>query len=118
MEDLIKKVFTDPAFMIVGAIIVVLVTLAIFKKLFKFVIILLLILILYAGYLYYTGEEAPESLKEAIEDQFCHHDPKNGHRRSDWWVHPGLRKLQRLPSKHLCLRKVIQRIKHEYTSTS
>ena len=68
MEDLIKKVFTDPAFMTVGAIIVVLVTLAIFKKLFKFVIILLLILILYAGYLYYTGEEAPESLKEAIED--------------------------------------------------
>ena len=68
MEDLIKKVFTDPAFMTVGTIIVVLVTLAIFKKLFKFVIILLLILVLYAGYLYYTGEEAPESLKEAIED--------------------------------------------------
>ena len=68
MEDLIKKVFTDPAFMTVGAIIVVLVTLAIFKKLFKFVIILLLILVIYAGYLYYTGEEAPESLKEAIED--------------------------------------------------
>ena len=68
MEDLIKKVFSDPAFMTVGAIIVVLVTLAIFKKLFKFVIILLLILVIYAGYLYYTGEEAPESLKEAIED--------------------------------------------------
>ena len=34
MEDLIKKVFTDPAFMTVGAIIIVLVTLAIFKKLF------------------------------------------------------------------------------------
>ena len=68
MEDLIKKVFSDPAFMTVGAIIVVLVTLAIFKKLFKFVVILLLILVIYAGYLYYTGEEAPESLKEAIED--------------------------------------------------
>ena len=68
MEELIKKVFADPAFMTVGAIIIVLVTLAIFKKLFKFVIILLLILVLYAGYLYYIGEEAPESLKEAIED--------------------------------------------------
>lgn len=68
MEELIKKVFTDPAFMTVGAIIVVLVTLSIFKKLFKFVMILLLILVIYAGYLYYTGEEAPESLKEAIED--------------------------------------------------
>jgi len=68
MEDLIKKLFTDPAFMTVGIIIVILVTLAIFKKLFKFVIILLLILVLYAGYLYYIGEEAPESLKEAIED--------------------------------------------------
>ena len=68
MEDLIKKVFTDPAFMTVGAIIVVLVALAIFKKLFKFVMILLLILVLYAGYLYYTGEKVPESLKEAIED--------------------------------------------------
>ena len=68
MEDLIKKIFTDPAFMTVGVIIVVLVTLAIFKKLFKFVVILLLILVIYAGYLYYTGEEAPGSLKEAIED--------------------------------------------------
>tara|TARA_B100000315_G_scaffold27064_1_gene23252 strand:+ start:819 stop:1112 length:294 start_codon:yes stop_codon:yes gene_type:complete len=68
MEELIKKVFTDPAFMTVGAIIVVLVTLAIFKKLFKFVMILLLILVIYAGYLYYTGEKVPESLKEAIED--------------------------------------------------
>ena len=68
MEDLIKKVLTDPAFMTVGAIIIVLVTLAIFKKLFKFVIILLLILVLYAGYLYYIGEEAPESLKKAIEE--------------------------------------------------
>ena len=68
MEDLIKKLFTDPAFMTVGIIIVILVTLAIFKKLFKFVIILLLILVLYAGYLYYIGEEAPESLKKAIEE--------------------------------------------------
>ena len=68
MEDLIKKVFTDPAFMTVGVIIAVLVTLAIFKKLFKFVVFLLLILVIYTGYLYYTGEEAPESLKEAIED--------------------------------------------------
>jgi len=68
MEDLIKKLFTDPAFMTVGIIIVILVTLAIFKKLFKFVIILLLILVLYASYLYYIGEEAPESLKKAIEE--------------------------------------------------
>jgi Ca2+/Na+ antiporter len=68
MEDLIRKVFTDPAFMTVGAIIVVLVTLAIFKKLFKFVMILLLSLVVYGVYLYYTGEEAPESLKEAIEE--------------------------------------------------
>ena len=68
MEDLIRKVFTDPAFMTVGAIIVVLVALAIFKKLFKFVMILLLSLVVYGVYLYYTGEEAHESLKEAIEE--------------------------------------------------
>ena len=68
MEDLIKKVFSDPAFMTVGAIIVVLATLAIFNKLFKFVMILLLILVLYAGYLYYTGEEPPEIVKETIKE--------------------------------------------------
>jgi|TARA_Y100000294_G_C8263226_1_gene219668 Ca2+/Na+ antiporter len=67
MEDIIERVFTDPTFITVGIILVVLITLAIFKKLFKFVIIIVLILIMYAGYLYYTGEEAPESLKEAIE---------------------------------------------------
>ena len=68
MEDIIERVFTDPTFITVGIILVVLITLAIFKKLFKVVVILLLVLLTYAGYLYYTGEEPPEIVKEAIEE--------------------------------------------------
>ena len=38
------------------------------KKLFKFAVILLTICVLYVGYLYYTGEEIPETSDDLIED--------------------------------------------------
>ena len=39
-----------------------------FKKLFKFAVILIAICVLYVGYLYYTGEEIPETSDDLIED--------------------------------------------------
>ena len=38
------------------------------KKLFKFAVILIAICVLYVGYLYYTGEEIPETSDDLIED--------------------------------------------------
>ena len=38
------------------------------KKLFKFAVILIAICVLYIGYLYYTGEEIPETVDDLIEN--------------------------------------------------
>lgn len=68
MEALIETVFTDPIFVIVGIVLVVLIALAIFKKLFKMVFILVAIFFLYVGYLVYTGDEPIKAFNEIIED--------------------------------------------------
>ena len=49
MQELIERVFTDPTFMWVGLVVAVMLTLAIFKKLFKVVIIIVLVFIRRAG---------------------------------------------------------------------
>ena len=70
MEQIIERLFTDPFFLKVGLIIVVLITLSIFKKLFKVVLILVLVLVSYGLYVYSTGAEPVklEDVKEKIEE--------------------------------------------------
>lgn len=67
VEDLIEKVLTDPTFLVVGLVLAVFITLAILKKLFKVVFLLLAALIGFAGYLLYTGQEPVEAVEEFIE---------------------------------------------------
>ena len=57
MHELIDKVLSDPTFVWVGVILAVMLTLAIFKKLYKLVMIIAAAFMIYVGYLYYTGEE-------------------------------------------------------------
>ena len=57
MQELIERVFTDPTFVWVGFIMVVMLTLGIFKKLYKLVMIIVAVFIIYVGYFYYTGEK-------------------------------------------------------------
>ena len=70
MEQIIERLFTDPFFLKVGLVIVVLITLSIFKKLFKGVLILVLVLVSYGLYVYSTGAEPVklEDVKEKIEE--------------------------------------------------
>ena len=75
MQELIERVFTDPTFVWVGFILVVMLTLGIFKKLYKLVMIIVAVFIIYVGYFYYTGEKPIEAVddlikkgKDAIED--------------------------------------------------
>ena len=68
MQDLIEKVFTDPTFVWVGLILVVLISLAVFKKLFKLVMILVAVFVLYMGYLYYANEDIdPKKMRKKLE---------------------------------------------------
>ena len=75
MHELIDKVLSDPTFVWVGVILAVMLTLAIFKKLYKLVMIIVAVFIIYVGYFYYTGEKPIEAVddlikkgKDAIED--------------------------------------------------
>jgi xanthine/uracil permease len=66
-ESLINNVLTDPTFVMVGLVLVVLITLAIFKKLFKVVFLLIAALVGYAGYLIYTGADPTEAVEGALK---------------------------------------------------
>ena len=68
MQDLIEKVFTDPTFVWVGLILAVLITLAVFKKLFKLVMILVAVFVLYMGYLYFANaDNDPKKMRKKLE---------------------------------------------------
>ncbi len=69
MQELIERVFTDPTFMWVGLVVAVMLTLAIFKKLFKVVIIIASVFIIYSVYLYNTGGRDPiDEISNQIND--------------------------------------------------
>ena len=68
MEALIDKVFTDPTLIKVGIVLGILIVLSIFKKLYKAVLILVVVLFLYIAYLAYTGEEIEtDKMKKQVE---------------------------------------------------
>ena len=75
MYELIDRVLSDPTFVWVGVVLAIMLTLAIFKKLYKLVMIIVAVFIIYVGYFYYTGEKPIEAVddlikkgKDAIED--------------------------------------------------
>ena len=52
----------------IAVILAMAVVLSVVKKLFKFAVILVAIVVLYIGYLYYTGEEIPKTADDLIEN--------------------------------------------------
>ncbi len=68
MLDLYNIIINDPVYLVIAIILAIAVLFSVAKKLFKFVVILIAICVLYIGYLYYIGEEIPETTNELIED--------------------------------------------------
>ena len=70
MDQIIEKLFTDPFFVKVGLVLVVLISLSILKKLVKVVVTLVLVLLLYGWYVSFTGTEPIklEDVQDTIED--------------------------------------------------
>ena len=68
MLDLYNIIINDPVYITIAVILAIAVVLSIVKKLFKFAAILIAICVLYIGYLYYTGEEIPETSDDLIEN--------------------------------------------------
>ena len=69
-ERIIETLFTDPFFIKVGIVIIILISLSILKKLVKVVVGLFLVLVLYGWYVYSTGNEpiSIDEVKDVIED--------------------------------------------------
>ena len=68
MIDLYNIIINDPVYIAIAVILAVVVVFTMVKKLFKFAVILIAICVLYVGYLYYIGEEIPETSDDLIED--------------------------------------------------
>ena len=68
MLDLYNIIINDPVYITITVILAIAVVFSVVKKLFKFAVILIAICVLYVGYLYYTGEEIPETSDDLIED--------------------------------------------------
>ena len=68
MLDLYNIIINDPVYITIAVILAIAVIFSVVKKLFKLAVILIAICVLYVGYLYYTGEEIPETSDDLIED--------------------------------------------------
>jgi F0F1-type ATP synthase membrane subunit b/b' len=66
-ENTIQQLFADPTFVTVALVLAVIITLALFKKLFKIAMLLISLAILYGVYLIYTGEDPDPAIQDALE---------------------------------------------------
>ena len=71
MNTFFEQMMNDPMFWKIASVIIILILVASFKKLFKLASLLFLIIVVYAGYLIMTGtepDEIVEQLQESSED--------------------------------------------------
>jgi ABC-type bacteriocin/lantibiotic exporter with double-glycine peptidase domain len=67
METIIHALTSNKVLLAVAVLISIIIVLSVFTKLVKVAVVLLAILILYVGYLVYTGQKVPETRREVIE---------------------------------------------------
>ena len=69
-DRIIETLFTDPFFIKVGIVVIILISLSILKKLVKVVVGLFLALFLYGWYVYSTGSKpiSIDEVKDVIEE--------------------------------------------------
>ncbi len=63
MQDLIDKILSNPVYLALGVVLIVVFFYSIFKRIIKLIIILVIALILYFVYVRYTGS----SVKDKVE---------------------------------------------------
>ena len=75
INNIITALYSDPVYLIIGVILAALILYSLVKKLVKLMLYLSAILIIYLGYLYFTGQELPKDfneIKEKIEEGIEH----------------------------------------------
>ena len=68
MTDLFNLIINNPMYLTITIILSAVVVFSIVKKLFKYAAILIIICMLYFGYLYYTGQEIPINPDDIMND--------------------------------------------------
>ncbi|NOZ09327.1 MAG: hypothetical protein GXO91_10725 [FCB group bacterium] len=66
MDELYQVIVNNPVIFTIAVILAVIVVLGIIKKLFKLVLAIAAVIILYVAYLQFTGKEVPDSLDELM----------------------------------------------------
>ena len=66
INNIITTLYSDPVYLIIGVILSALLLYSLLKKLVKFVMYMLAIIVLYLAYLYYSGKEIPKNVDELM----------------------------------------------------
>ena len=66
INNIITTLYSDPIYLIIGVILSALLLYSLLKKLVKFVMYLLAIIVMYLAYLYYSGGEIPKNVDELM----------------------------------------------------
>ena len=67
MEDIINTITSNKVYLVLAVIIGITLVLSVIKRFFKLIVISTAILVIYVGYLYYTGQKIPETREEILE---------------------------------------------------
>ncbi|MBC8358623.1 MAG: hypothetical protein ISS41_11535 [Candidatus Aminicenantes bacterium] len=67
MESIISSLTSSPIFIIILAILVIIIVIAIIKRLLKLLIPVFILVVLYVGYLYFTGQKIPTTKEEILQ---------------------------------------------------
>ena len=67
INNIINALYSDPIYLVIAIILSALILYSLVKKLVKLMLYLVAILIIYLGYLYFTGQELPKDINEIIE---------------------------------------------------
>jgi len=67
INNIINALYSDPVYLVIAIILSALILYSLVKKLVKLMLYLVAILIIYIGYLYFTGQELPKNINEIID---------------------------------------------------
>ncbi len=67
MQDLLDKVISNPLLLTIGVILVIVLLYAIFKRIVKLLLFLVLAIILFLVYVHYTGNSVKDKIERMVK---------------------------------------------------
>ncbi len=67
MQDLIDKLLTNPLYLSIAVVLVLVLLYSLFKRIVKLILILVVALILFLAYVHYTGNSVKDQIERMIK---------------------------------------------------